>query len=240
MRFVLCDSDPSVMEEQKKLIEKVALANGTEANIVCYTSARQLLFEMEEIAPSIDVVLLDIAMPPALDGLQAAKKLRQDLSYHGEIIFTSFVDKYAIDAFDVRAFHYIVKNVTPVAKQEEILQSAINYCGKKKQKYLLLKGPNGYKNIRIDSINVFEAMGRMIKVYYGKNETFEFSSTFVKLEAKLLQYGFVRVHKSYLVAINKIMSFSYEGIKMKNGQSVPVGRTYLPSLKKVLHNLTKQ
>ena len=148
------------------------------------------------------------------------------------------MDKYAIDAFDVRAFHYIVKNVTPIQKQEEILQSVINYCGKKKQKYLLLKGPNGYKNILISSINVFEAMGRMIKVYYGKNETFEFPSTFAKLEAKILQYGFIRVHKSYLVAISKIMSFSYEGIKMKNGQMVPVGRTYLPSLKKVLYKLT--
>ncbi|MGI5824685.1 MAG: LytR/AlgR family response regulator transcription factor [Bacillota bacterium] len=237
MRFVLCDTESSVLEIYKTIIENISVENDIEADIICYTSVRQLLFEMEEIAPSIDVLLLDIAMPPGMGGLQAAKKLRTDYNYSGEIIFTSPSDRYAIDAFDVRAFHYIVKNVTPAEIQKEILKSVIKYRGKKKQKFLLLKGTNGYKNILINSIVLFEAMGRMIKVYYGQNETFEFVSTFASLESKILPYGFIRVHKSYLVAINKIISFSYEGVKMKTGQTVPVGRKYLPSLKKVLYNL---
>lgn len=238
MRFVLCDHEPSITSKYQELIKQIALENGVEAEIICYNSIRQLLFEMEEIAPSIDILLLDIAMPPGLGGLQAAKKLRSEYNYNGEIIFTGSVEQYAIDAFDVRAFHYIVKNVTTPEKQAEIISSVIKHCGKKKQKYLFLKGSTGYKNILISSISIFEAMGRMIKVYYGTNETFEFSSTFVKLESRLLPYGFIRVHKSYLVAINKIISFSYEGIKMKSGQTVPVGRKYLPSLKKVLYSLT--
>ncbi len=239
MRLAICDNDQAEIDQRIQMIEEISAAKNIEPEILVFRSIPQLLFEMEEIAPSVDLLLLNIDWPPGVEGLRAAHKLRTELHYEGEIIFISDSDQYAIYAFDVRTFHYIVKNVTSPTRQKTILEAAIDYCDQKQQKFLLLKGANEYKNIPIASIIYVEAKGRMLCVHYQENSaevTFDFTSTFEQLEHRLLPYGFIRVHRSYLIARKQIVSFSYDEIQLKTGAVIPIGRKYLLSLKKSLGN----
>ncbi|WP_166433430.1 LytTR family transcriptional regulator DNA-binding domain-containing protein [Lacrimispora sphenoides] len=68
-------------------------------------------------------------------------------------------------------------------------------------------------------------------VYYD-NDRFHFYSTIGKIELRLKDHGFVRVHKSYVAAISHIRNFSFKKITLDTGEVLPVGRYYYADLKR--------
>ena len=136
-----------------------------------------------------------------------------------------------INAFDVQAFHYIVKGITSTEKTNAILTNALNKAVEKEQEFILLKGIGEYRNIPIQSIYYFEVFQRIITVHYDNNEQFEFYSSIGKLEITVLPKGFLRIHRSYIVSVSQIKTFNSTSLTLMNGKELPVGRKYLPNLK---------
>lgn len=169
---------------------------------------------------------------PGINGIETGLKLRQaPFHFHGEIVFVTVSSDYAIDAFDVQAFHYIVKGITSTEKTNAILTNALNKAVEKEQEFILLKGIGEYRNIPIQSIYYFEVFQRIITVHYDNNEQFEFYSSIGKLEITVLPKGFLRIHRSYIVSVPQIKTFNSTSLTLMNGKELPVGRKYLPNLK---------
>ena len=169
---------------------------------------------------------------PGINGIDTGLKLRQaPFHFHGEIIFVTVSSDYAIQAFDVQAFHYIVKGITSTKKTKSILTNALNKAVEKEQEFILLKGIGEYRNIPIQSIYYFEVFQRIITVHYDNNEQFEFYSSIGKLEITVLPKGFLRIHRSYIVSVPQIKTFNSTSLTLMNGKELPVGRKYLPNLK---------
>ena len=70
------------------------------------------------------------------------------------------------------------------------------------------------------------------QVYYD-NTSFEFYSTFGKIENMLYDHGFLRTHRSYIVSVDKIarINIGMKEIELSNGEKVPIGRVYLKAVK---------
>lgn len=68
-------------------------------------------------------------------------------------------------------------------------------------------------------------------VYYG-SEQFSFYSTIGKIELRLKDFGFIRIHKSYVVAMPCIQNFTFKELVLESGELLPVGRAYYPELKR--------
>jgi len=236
MRIIICDDSTNQSSKYEMLLKEIAKEENILLDISKTSSGDQLLFGLFENLPPPDIVLLDIHMP-GTDGIVVADKLRRPpYDFKGEIIFITVDASRVLEAFDVEAFHYIVKNVTPVDKVVTIFKLAIKRAEIRKKEYIMLKGVGEYQNIEIDSIKYFKVFDHLIKVYYDEKQEFEFYSSMKKLEIALLSKGFLRSHRSCLVAVNKILKFNTINITLKTGEVLPMGRRYFADFKMAIIN----
>jgi len=237
----ICDDSEADLKKYKQLIAQAADQHKIAVSFLCFKNGEELLFWMEEQKELIDVLYLDIFMGVE-NGISVARQLRDRNSsvfYDGKIIFLTKSDQFAIDAFDVGAFHYIIKGRTEQQKFNEIFLNAAENIRKSKQKQLMIRGIGEYRNIEIDTIYYFEVVHRIITVHYGRPEhVFEFYSTMEKLEENMLPFGFLRVQRSFIVNVNRIISLSRSGVVLDNARNLPVGRNYYPVLKKAFDDIS--
>ncbi len=154
---------------------------------------------------SVDVIFLDINMPN-MNGMTLAKLISK-FEIKPQIIFISAYEEYAVDAFSIKAFDYILK---PYSEERIIktLDSLIegNTTEKPKEekkisRLSLWKGEKMYV-LSLDEIYIFEACERETKIY-AKGEIYFSKQKISDLEEELPDI-FFRTHRSYIVNINKI------------------------------------
>ena len=228
MRIVICDDNPIERNSLLEVTTDISNSEGYDTEFEVFENAKQMLFELEDKLELIDVILLDINMA-GIDGMEAALKLRSN-GYIGEIVFTTVSKNHMLGAFDVRAFNYIVKGETDGAKTVKIIKDVLEIASEKSKEYMLFTGIGEYRNIAINDIKYFEVRGKIITVYYG-SKSFEFISTIGKLENLLFTKGFLRVHRSFLVSLQYIKTFTYEEITLIDHTVISVGRKYYSGLK---------
>lgn len=152
----------------------------------------------------IDLILLDIEMPE-VTGLEFAKTL---IEKNALIIFTTGKTEYAIDAFNTNVVDYIVKPVS-LSRLLTAVQKAKEVIAKRTSKdnvslnFFFLKDKGALKKLIIDDILFFEAMGDYVKIHTSE-KTYAIHSTMKKIEEKLNEELFVRVHRSTIVALKHI------------------------------------
>lgn len=234
MRIAICDNILSEREKYKEIFRTLAMKNGIAADFDFYESGAEMLFHLENPKKFADIVFLDVYIPD-MTGIEAAQKLRE-VRYAGEIIFlTSSQEKqHILSGYDVNALHYIIKNETTYEKIIEIFLRAEKAVSHKNQKTLTLSAGNEWRNILIKNIQYFEIFKKIITVHY-ENKSFAFYTRSLEyVEKQLAGLDFVRIHRSYLVALCEIESLSYNSVVMRNGTKLPVGRTYYLAVKKAL------
>jgi len=186
---------------------------------------------------SVDLVLLDIEMPE-MTGLELIKKMgnRRPL-----IIFTTAKSDYAVEAFELNVVDYLVKPITfprfkqAVEKAAETLESNKEEVKVEEQGFVFVKDNGILKRISIDDILFLEAMGDYVKVHTAQ-KFHVVHATLKSIEEKLPSSKFIRVHRSYIVAINKI-DYIQEGTISIGKTSIPVADTHKSNLNKRLNLL---
>ena len=221
IRILMCDDEPTAIREYENRINTLGKKHGLDLSIKSFQNADQLFFYMEDEKAVIDIVFLDIQMP-GIDGIEAAVRLRQK-GYSGEIIFLTKQADKAIKGYDVKAYHFIVKSPESDPNFERIFLEAVNHVQNKTAEYITFQGIGESRNIAIRDISYFSVDRRIITVHYGR-ESFEFYSSMEKVENVMLEYGFLRAQRSYLVNIDYISDFNAESITMKDGTIITLSR----------------
>ena len=241
MRIVLCDDDIKVCKEYIRILREIlAEAQITSPTFETYDSGVKLLESWQW--NNSDILLLDIRMPDK-DGMEVANELRER-GYNGEIIFLTVSKAYAIKAFNVDAYHYLVKGEVDKDKVASVFLEAYEDVTERERRYITLSRGGDLRNIAVDSIYYFGMKNRIITVHYQgdhgttkgtsdnrtDNETFAFYSTLDGLEELLEGQGFIRIHRAYLVAAAKSRkSDDNKEIRMSNGDIIPLGTRYVSS-----------
>jgi DNA-binding LytR/AlgR family response regulator len=186
----------------------------------------------------IDLLLLDIEMP-GMTGLELTKKLGNKSPL---IIFTTAKTDYAVEAFELNVVDYLVKPVQParfmqaIEKTKEVIESTRPEAkASAEQDFVFVKDNGVLKKINVDDILYLEAMGDYVKVYTGQR-FHVLHATLKSIEEKLPVSKFVRVHRSYIVSLNKI-DFIQDGAITIGKASVPIADTYRSVLNKRLNLL---
>lgn len=230
LRLAICDDEPDCLRQYRGLLERVFEDNGISVLISLFSNCKELMFAMEDDAESIDLVFLDINMPE-MNGIEMARWIR-DKQFHCEIVFLTVSQEHMLQAFDVGAFHYIVKDVTPKKKMEEICIKAANAVSRSKSEVITVSCAGESRVIQVQDILYFEVRNYIIIVHYSGSESFEFYSTLGKIENNLTGRGFVRSHRSFLVNTRHIQSILRQELKLSNGATIPVGRKYSEELRR--------
>jgi DNA-binding LytR/AlgR family response regulator len=186
---------------------------------------------------AVDFILLDIEMP-GMTGLELTKNLGNKRPV---IIFTTSKKEYAAEAFELNVADYIVKPVTParfiqaIDKVREILDSNTQDFKFNDEEFIFIRDSNIVRRLKIDDILFAEAMGDYVKLYTAQ-KFFAIHTTLKAVEVRLPVFKFLRVHRSYIVAINKIDTVQ-DGALIVNGKALPVADTYRAALNKQMNIL---
>lgn len=186
---------------------------------------------------SIDLLLLDIEMP-GMTGLELTKNLGNKSPL---IIFTTAKTDYAVEAFELNVVDYIIKPVSParflqaIEKAKEVLESTRQDLKVEEKEFVFVRDNGILKRIDINEILYLEAMGDYVKVHTAQ-KFHVVHSTLKAIGEKLPAAKFMRVHRSYIVALNKI-DFIEEGVINIGKNSIPVADAYRGSLNQHLNLL---
>jgi DNA-binding LytR/AlgR family response regulator len=154
---------------------------------------------------TIDLMFLDIEMP-VLKGTDFLKTLK----HKPKVIFTTAYRDYAIEGFNLNAVDYILKPNTTS---------------------FFLKGDKKHHQIHFEDLLFIEAYGHYTKVYL-KNDMIVSNQKISDFDNLLPKLNFIRIHKSFVVAINKIKHI--EGNRaLINEHKIPIGQTYKSNLNKL-------
>ena len=213
-QIAVCDDEKIIVRQIGDMIKDI-LPN---CNISQYLSGGDLL----ESYVKFDIIFLDIQMEN-MSGIETAKELRN----RGEdtiIIFITGVKEYVFQAFDVAAFHYLVK---PVRKEKlkEVTGRAIEKINKNKGEEihrLFIKTRDKSISLNINDILFMESETRKI-VVHTKREIIRFYGVMSKVEEKVGS-GFYRCHRGYLVNMEYISEYDSENIYLMNGDKVYLAR----------------
>ncbi len=173
---------------------------------------------------AVDLVLLDIQMPD-LTGIEFSKTLQNS----SKIIFTTAYEHYALEGFKLSAVDYLLKPfnypefLTAVQKAKKLIeleQAALPTLEANNQ-FLFLKSEYKIRRINFNDILYIEGLKDYVKVHLQNDEKPILSINTVKsLEEKLPTDRFMRVHRSFIVNLDKIETIERSRIVF--------GKTYIP------------
>jgi len=181
-----------------------------------FRNGRELLRASE----SFDIVFLDIIMC-GLDGMKTAQIFREK-AFGKILIFVSSSREYVFDAYDVEAFQYLLKPVDD-KKLKHVLQKAILKTENRSQEFIIVSKERQKKKLFLDDIYYFEIKGRIIDVH-GTKGIFSYYGKIGELEGKLLDKGFFRCHKSYLVNLKCVGGYNRQEVMLENGENIMIAK----------------
>ncbi|GGH55497.1 DNA-binding response regulator [Dyadobacter endophyticus] len=198
-----------------------------------YSSAVEAL-QMINSKP-IDVIFLDIQMPD-LTGIELARVLEKAGHKAPRIIFTTAFNQYALDGFRVDAIDYLLKpfNYEEFLRAASKAQTYVELVRKAssagssepKDEYLFLKVEYQLVRIAYDDILYTEGLKDYVKVHLKSDPKPILSLTSLKaLEEKLPASKFMRVHRSFIVNLDKISAVTRNTIQI-GATSIPVSEQY--------------
>jgi DNA-binding LytR/AlgR family response regulator len=183
----------------------------------------------------VDVVFLDVEMPK-MDGLE----LLENLNKLPQIILVTSHAKYAVESYEHDVTDFIQKPITYSRFLKSVNKIIERYEDKQvktssKNRTIFIKSDSKFIQINIDEIFWIQAKGNYIQVYTS-NGKFLVLSTMKDMRARLPDSEFIRVHRSFIVRIDKIQSIEDNYLVINNKQVI-VGRSYKDRLDKKLNML---
>ena len=216
MNIAVVDDEEVIREQISGFIKK----RNPDFHISDFATGEELLAADTEF----DIIFLDIQMK-GMGGIEAAKTIRQS-NADRVIIFITGIKEHVFEAFDVSAFHYLLK---PIAEQKfmEVLGRAIEEAGKRKgqkERQIFIRTKNQGYTLKLNSILYVENRGKKVEIHTTDIEDIiETYAGMEELEGQLGD-GFYRCHRGYLVNMAHIVKYDIDSIFLSNGEKVYLTR----------------
>jgi DNA-binding LytR/AlgR family response regulator len=232
MQCIVIDDEPlgiQLLEEHIKKVPFLTLVN-------TFTNPLEALLSLN--TNPVDLIFLDIQMPH-LNGVQ----FMQLLQNRAMVIITSAYQKYAIDGFEHNVVDYVLKPVS-FERFYKAAQKAYNLKNPTQtdappQKffpetggYIFIKVETKMVRLELDDILYIEGLKNYVSIF-TKTQRIVTLQSMKQLEEVLPSNRFCRVHKSYIVALDKINSIERQDIHIKE-RIIPIGITYQEQFFKLL------
>lgn len=191
-----------------------------------FTSPVAGLARIADVRP--DIVFLDIELN-SHNGIELARRLPPGTC----IIFTTAYSQYALDGFNVDAVDFLHKPVF-YPRFVQAMEKAVRWLGAKpsaaQRRTITLKVEHKNVIVDTDTILFVEAMDNYVKIFRRGLSTVLSQITMKEMEALLPSDAFIRVHRSFIVAVSAIERYSNRRISLRGtDRIIPVGRKYTPA-----------
>lgn len=219
MKIAICDDEKQLCEQLRNFIWRQKMSRSIDA-VDIYETGEELLAAEE----CYDIIFLDIQMA-GINGIETSRRLRERKN-EAVLIFVTGLKDYVFEAFDVAAFHYLLK---PVREEKfvDVFERAVREAEKRKHpearpEQLLIRRRIG--SIRLDKAQILYIESRQRKVgIHTPRETLEIYATMKRLE-KELGDRFYRCHRGFLVNLSHITGYTGDTITLYNGETIFLAR----------------
>ncbi|UII28811.1 LytTR family DNA-binding domain-containing protein [Fulvivirga maritima] len=212
------------------------------------SKGQEAVEKIDKLKPKL--IFLDVQMP-GMNGFDVLEAI----THKPYVIFTTAYDQYAIQAFDKNAVDYVLKPLDEErfklaikratdrisAEKSNVEDILMNLQTNKKEdeqysSHLFVQKSEKLLNLDVNDIVHLEASGDYT-VLTTKNDQYLSSSGIGKLEEKLDPNKFIRIHRSTIINLSYLKEIEkhFNGgliVKMENGKSFPVSRTYAKQIRK--------
>ena len=220
MRIAVCDDDEQEVSRIGKLLTEYETDREISVGCHYFTNSTDFLCEMR--GGEYDLVLLDVLMP-GVGGIQVAQELRE-LDKNVRLIFVSASPEFAVESYSVGAYYYLLK---PISADSffALLDKIQGELSEQEEQGFVLKSRDGVVRIAFARLAYVEVMNKTVFFRLADGTVRETAAALTDFEGKLLSRPeFLKTHRSYIVNLSYIQTIDSHGIRMKNGDSVPVSR----------------
>lgn len=196
-------------------IENCSKKIGLQYSITVYTNQDELLLDHHKY--SAVFISTDFKGNDAAD---IAKSIRLD-SHEIKLIFISDNERAVHKIIRHQPFAFIRKSFMEIDLSETL--SLLFYETNAKGKLFTFKTENSTVNLNVNDINYFETFGHVIEINID-NQIIPVRTSLKTLENQFSGYGFVRIHKSYLVNYRYVFAVSRQNITLSNMKKLPIGK----------------
>jgi two-component system, LytTR family, response regulator len=231
IRCLIVDDEPPARGVIRHYIEQVpslSIAGECENAIQAFSFLQQ---------HPVDLIFLDIRMPQ-LNGNDFLKSL----SNAPKVIFTTAFSEYAVEAYELNAIDYLVKPVRfdrflkavqKIMTGSNVKIADTSYAEEKKdESFVYFRADRKMIKVLLDDILYIESMKDYVKVFTNQAVIIT-KQSISSVEAMLPEKEFVRVHRSYIVSLKKIKSFTSELMEIEKAE-IPIGKLYRNEVMKML------
>jgi DNA-binding LytR/AlgR family response regulator len=224
LKCLLVDDEPPALKILKSYVEEI---DSLEFAGSCKNAfeAMALLQEMP-----VDLMFLDIKMPKLL-GTEFFRTLRNP----PKVIFTTAFKEYALEGFELDAVDYLlkpislerfVKAISKLYSKSEIpsinILEGANY---REPPFLYFRVDRKMVKVILDEILYIESLKDYVKIVRSNEKSLVVKQSISSLEEMLPENQFARIHRSFIIAINKVTAFTHQDVEI-NQIEIPIGRLY--------------
>lgn len=235
IKCLVIDDEPPAREILKKYIAGVDLLQLAGE---CSNAVETLSFLQTN---SVDLLFLDIKMPHIL-GTSFLRTLKNP----PKVIFTTAFRKYAIEGFDLNAVDFLLKPISFerfLQAVNKVMEMSIDVAENRNplneivsdqsHPFLYFRADRKMVKVFLEDILFIESLKDYIKVV-TTNKAIISKQSISSLEEMLPKNAFVRVHRSYIIAVNKIDTYNTDMIEIGK-KEIPIGRLFRHDVSRVLN-----
>lgn len=225
MRIAVCDDEEIFLEQAMKLLRELGAQYFEEVNIEGYTDNVKMLQRHEK--EPYDIVVMDIQMSP-LDGFAAAERLSQ-MEHACKLVFFSSKEELVFQSFHYEPVYFVRKGSDERIRTE--LSRALKRIQEKyyKKVCLYFQDKDGMmERVPITDIEYVESNRNYLLYRTRAGKEYRLRKTMDEEEQSLKGYGFIRVHRAFLVNQSCVTQIKPNGseLKLKSGTILEVGKNY--------------
>ena len=231
IRCIAIDDEPLALKKLVTYIQKIPFL---ELVAQCHSAIEaQKIIDQQEV----EAIFLDINMPD-LNGMDFAKSMNQDHSKGPVLVFTTAYSEYAVEGYKANGVGYLLKpygfDEFEAAAQKvkdvcEIRQQAKGEVSTQIDEDGIIYVKSDYKIVRIDieQIRYIEAMSEYLRISCeGKDKPVIVLLSMKKIEEHLPSSKFMRIHRSFIINLDKVSEVKKNHVLLSGDVSLPIGDNY--------------
>ena len=238
LKIAVVDDDESFVIEYKNILKKLFNEHGIECSIDTYTDA--FYFRGVQQDKQYNWVFLDIDMPE-ITGIDLANEIRK-MNQSLKLVFVSNHDNFVFETFRYAAYRFIRKDMLN-SDTEEMVSS---YCQEQWLKSSQMTFDLECKKKATENLfNIWYFYSSRHDIFYVKENKITsklatHTYTMDSLEEPLSQYGYIRIHRTFLVNCEYIYELKNYSVILKDGQSLAISRGRIDAVKKAYQKIARE
>jgi DNA-binding LytR/AlgR family response regulator len=224
LRCLLIDDEPPAL---KVLQSHIAQVGGLEVVGSCSNAVEAMDVLHRH---TVDVMFLDIKMPKII-----GTEFLRNLSHPPKVVFVTAYREYAVEGFELNAVDYLVKPVSfeRFLKAVDRLKRSSdaefvteqNVFKANPNAFVYVKVEGLMQKIFVNDILYIESFKDYVRLYFSGGKFILIKQPISTIENLLSQHNFVRVHRSFIVSVNKISGYNGTSVRL-GATEIPIGRLY--------------